>query len=180
VKPKPFQTPAPIVIRSGELVLREWQDDDISHMVEMFNTPEMERWTPVAHPFDVEAAKDFLRTARQGREWGLLQLAITEGGEPLGEVRLFPCDDQAMVEYAYGVGSAHRGRHLASRAVVATFPQARDEGYSVARIRVPIDNVGSAKVAKNAGFTLTDEPLIRHEARGNVYDQATWLRPIDL
>jgi RimJ/RimL family protein N-acetyltransferase len=178
VQPKPLQTPAPVVIRSDELVLREWQDDDIPHMVKMFDTAEMERWTPLAHPFDVEAAKDFLRSARQGREWGLLQLAITDGGEPLGEVRLFPCDDRAMVEYAYAVGSDHRGHHLASRAVVATFPLARDEGYSVARIRVPIDNVGSVKVARDAGFGLTDEPLIRHDARGYVYALATWVRRI--
>ena len=178
VQPKPLQAPRPVVIRFDELVLREWRDDDIPRMIDLFDTAEMERWTPMAHPFDTQAASEYLRLARGGPDWGLLQLAITDGDEPLGEVQLFPCDDSSMVDYAYGVGAGHRGRRLAARAVVATLPLAQSEGYDVARIRVPVDNVGSAKVARDAGFTLSEAPHIRYEARGHTYDHETWLKDL--
>lgn len=37
---------------TGEgLLLRPWREDDVSVMTELFDTDEMDRWTPLAHPF---------------------------------------------------------------------------------------------------------------------------------
>jgi RimJ/RimL family protein N-acetyltransferase len=177
--PRPLKASLPVVIRYEDLILREFREKDIPRMVEMFDTEEMERWTPLAHPFDAEAAADYIAASRLGPQRGWLQLAITIDEEhALGEVQIFPTDDPAMVDYAYGVGADYRGMRLGSRAVMATLPLVRSEGYSMARIRVPQGNVGSGKVARDAGFTLTDAPLISFEARGYVYDQVTWLKEL--
>lgn len=77
-------------VRGEGLVLRPWMLRDVPQMVELFDTTEMDRWTPLAYPFDEEAATAHVNNAHQGLSSGTLQLAVTEsGGEPLGEVLLF-------------------------------------------------------------------------------------------
>jgi RimJ/RimL family protein N-acetyltransferase len=169
----------PVQVRAQGLVLREWHERDVPFMVAMFDTAEMDRWTPLAHPFDEEAARAYLEGAHRRRAEGGLQLAITvDGDEPLGEVLLFPTDIDAACELGYSVGARHRGRGLATRAVRAMLPVARAEGYRVARLRIAVDNVASQRVARAAGFALTAEPLLRQERKGYVVHLATWASAI--
>ena len=148
-------------------------------MVAMFDTTEMDRWTPLAHPFDADVAASYVERAHSGRHKGSLQLAITEDGDvPLGEVLLFPTDDPAVCEFAYAVGAEHRGRSLAARALTAVLPMAKAEGYRRARLRIAVDNEASQRVADAAGFMRTDDPLLRRERKGYVLDMATWDRAI--
>ena len=120
----------PVLVRAEGLTLREWQRRDVPRMVAMFDTTEMDRWTPLAHPFDADVAASYVERAHSGRHKGSLQLAITEDGDvPLGEVLLFPTDDPAVCEFAYAVGAEHRGRSLAARALTAVLPMAKAEGY---------------------------------------------------
>lgn len=169
----------PVVIRAEGLVLREWDDEDVPAMVAMLNTSEMDRWTPLAHPFDEEVAAAYVERAHQRRAQGTLQLAITEdGAEPLGEVLLFPTDMDATCELGYTVGAEHRGRALAARAVRALLPLAKAEGYRNACLRIAVDNVASQQVALAAGFELTADPLLRQERKGYVVHLATWARAI--
>lgn len=80
-------------------------------MVEMFDTDEMDRWTPLPHPFDAGVAADYVASAQAARDNGTLQVAITrDGGSPLGEVILFPAERVAVCEFAFAVGEAHRER----------------------------------------------------------------------
>lgn len=144
-------------------------------MVALFDTAEMDRWTPLAYPFDRAAAEVYLARALAGRESGTLQFAITEdGGEALGEVLLFPTEADGVCELAYAVGANHRGRQLAARAIKAMLPVAVAPGYREARLLIATDNVGSQKVAVTAGFTRTDLPAIRRERKGHVLHLTTW------
>jgi RimJ/RimL family protein N-acetyltransferase len=146
-------------------------------MVELFNTDEMDRWTPLVHPFDEDAATTYVNNAHRGLSAGVLQLAVTQnGGEPLAEVLLFGTEEDETCEFAYAVGCEHRGQALAARSVRAVLPVAREAGYSRGRLRVAVDNVPSQLVAAAAGFTLTDEPLLRRERKGYLLHMATWRR----
>lgn len=166
---------SPVVIRAEGLVLREWRDGDVPRMVTMFDTPDIDRWTPLAHPFDVAAAEAYLERAHERRAQGSLQLAITEdGAEPLGEVLLFSTDLDTTCELGYMVGPEHRGRGLAARAIRAVLPLAKAEGYQEARLRIDVDNVVSQRVARSAGFEPTSEPLLREERKGYVVHLGTW------
>ncbi|MGW5971442.1 hypothetical protein [Streptomyces sp. NPDC055186] len=39
-------------------------------MIELYDDPEIDRWTPVPSPFDSRAAREYLPKAREGREEG--------------------------------------------------------------------------------------------------------------
>lgn len=164
-------------VRGEGLVLRPWMLRDVPQMVELFDTTEMDRWTPLAYPFDEEAATAYVNSAHQGLSSGTLQVAVTEsGGEPLGEVLLFGTEEGGTCEFAYAVGFEHRGQALAARSIRAVLPVAREAGYRRGRLRVAVDNVLSQLVASAAGFTLTDEPLLRRERKGYLLHMATWRR----
>lgn len=169
----------PVIVRACGLVLREWQPSDVPNMVAMFNTREMNRWTPLEYPFDERVASAYVERAHRARAGGTIQLAITEDGlTPLGEVLLFPTGVAQTCEFAYAVGSAYRGRALAARAVRALLPLARSQGYRTARLVIAVDNVPSHHVARAAGFTLTQERLQRRERKSYVLTMATWARSI--
>lgn len=164
-------------VRGEGLLLRPWTLDDVPRMVLLFNTSEMDRWTPLAYPLDEAAATAYVNSAHEGREVGLLQLALTQDGEePLGEVLLFGTEEDRTCEVAYAVGYEHRGLALGSRSVRAVFPAAREAGFTRARLRIAVDNEPSGRVAAAAGFTLTGEPLLRRERKGYVLHMATWRR----
>lgn len=167
------------VVEAEGLVLRAWREDDVPTMVELFDTAEMDRWTPLPSPFDEAVARAYVERARAAPADGTWQLAITaDGGAALGEVLLFPTEHDGMCELAYAVGAAHRGRSLGARAVRAVLELARQLGYEQARLRVAVDNVPSRRVAEASGFSLTPEPLARRERKGYVLDMATWKRPL--
>jgi RimJ/RimL family protein N-acetyltransferase len=170
---------APIVVHAEGLVLREWSREDLPTMVELFDDAEVDRWTPLAHPFDAAAANAYLVRAHERRASGTLQLAITEGlGEPLGEVLLFPGEQDGACELGYMVGASHRGRQLASRAVRAMLPYASQAGYLRAQLVIPVGNVASEKVGLTAGFVRVDAPLERVERKGYVLQLARWTRAL--
>jgi hypothetical protein len=78
--------PTPVRLAGVEIVLREWTDDDLPTMVELFDEPDVDRFTPLASPFDFAAATQYLGRARRNRAAGqACQLAITtDGGCALG------------------------------------------------------------------------------------------------
>jgi RimJ/RimL family protein N-acetyltransferase len=168
----------PLVISSDGLVLREWTDSDVPRMVELFDEPDVARWTPLESPFDSGAATRYLERARTGRSTGQsLQLAVTtDGGLPLGEVLLFTAAD-GTAELGYTVGAAHRGQGLAARAVRAAVDYGREAlGLTRFVLRIEPANVPSQRVATAAGFCRTaDEPVVR-ENKGRRAELETWER----
>jgi RimJ/RimL family protein N-acetyltransferase len=168
-----------VVIEADGLVLREWTERDLPQMVALFDTPEMNRWTPLAHPFDLAAAADYVRRAQAGRLAGSLQLAITESGDqPLGEILLFPAGNPGTCEFAYAVGAEHRGRSLAVRALTALLPLAVSRGYSTATLKIDVGNRPSQRVAISAGFTISRRPLEKRERKDCTLSLQTWSRSI--
>lgn len=177
--PRPVTSQTEYVVRGDGLILREWHERDVPAMVAMFDTAEMDRWTPLAHPFDAEFARSYVRRAGRAKSAGIVQLAITTDGViPLGEVLLFPTESPEECEFAYAVGSAHRGRHLASRSITQLLPIAKAKGYVQARLVVATDNGASQRVAAQAGFTQVRGPLQRRERKGYVLHMATWKRDL--
>ena len=63
------------------LVLREWRDADLATMMELFDDPCIAHRTPIASPFDLAAARDYLHKARQARvQDQRIHVAITTDG----------------------------------------------------------------------------------------------------
>ncbi|MFB8208175.1 MULTISPECIES: GNAT family N-acetyltransferase [unclassified Streptomyces] len=161
---------------TGEgLVLRDWTEDDLAAMPELFDHPDIAHWTPIVSPFDAEAARARLAKARQLRADGTaVLLAITlDGGAPLGEVMLRRAPEGT--ELGYAVGPAHRGQGLAGRAVRVMAAYAFEE-LDVDRVILELEaeNAASVAVAAANGFRLLGVPLIEGEEKGRPYALQTW------
>lgn len=162
-----------LTLTDGDLVLREWTDEDLPAMSELFDEPSVAYRTPLASPFDEAAAAAYLTMIRRTRADGTrLHLAITkDGGTPLGEV-LLSLTHGAL---GYAVGAAHRGQGLASRATRLLTGHAH-EVLGLARVILQIepDNAASAAVAHAAGYRLTGEPPETVCSNGRTHTLLTW------
>lgn len=171
--------PSSIRLSGDGILLREWAETDLAALVELYDDPEIDRWTPVPSPFDSTAASEYLAKAHEGREDGRkkAQLAITtDGKQPRGEVLLFRNElDARDVELAYGVGSQHRRQGLASRAVGLAADYAhRQRGVRRVLLRIEPGNCPSVAVARATGFQLTDDEPVTLEVKGRQIRLLTW------
>ncbi|WP_405970133.1 GNAT family N-acetyltransferase [Streptomyces sp. NBC_00988] len=174
----PAPVPAQLRLTGEDLVLREWTENDLPAMTDLFHDPEIAHWTPLASPFDETAARAYLATARRARAEGLcIQLAITTDGQlPLGEVLVIRQNANGRTaSLGYSVGAAHRGRRLGARALTVMTEYAH-HALDLPRLTLSIatDNAASAAVARAAGYHLTDEPPITTVRRGWSLTLRTW------
>jgi RimJ/RimL family protein N-acetyltransferase len=154
------------------LILREWSDEDLPALRDLFDDPDVAYRTPLPSPFDLEAARDYLADAGRSQR---VQLAITTDGlQVRGEVRL-NCITGGI---SYVVGAAHRGQRLAVRAVQLMTEHAH-EALGLPRVILEIepDNHPSVAVARAAGFRLTDAPPETVADKGRSLTLFTWARP---
>ncbi|WP_424639612.1 GNAT family N-acetyltransferase [Embleya sp. AB8] len=176
--------------------LREWVDDDVPVMVDLFDEERVVRWTPLVSPFDADAAREYLKRARDFRALHRgAQLAVTvDGGEACGEVLLFRADDGAPVdlgsddavsepaptlvgEIAYVIGARHRRQGLAARSVrLMTEYALRDLGADAVILRIAPENAASEAVARSAGFRRTDAAPVVRERPGRRVVLHTWVK----
>ncbi|MFI0960584.1 GNAT family N-acetyltransferase [Streptomyces sp. NPDC021080] len=167
--------PERIELAGEGLVLRDWTEEDLTAMPELFDHPDIAYWTPIVSPFDDAAAHARLDRARQLRAEGTaVLLAITvDGGAPLGEVMLRRAPEGTEIGYA--VGPAHRGQGLAVRAVRVMAAYAFEQ-LAAERVILELEaeNAASVAVATKAGFTLLDVPLITGEEKGRPFALQTW------
>ena len=167
--------PAKTNISGFGLYLREWTDADLPVMVELFDDPQVGRWTPLSRPFDLAAARAYLDQARTRRAEGRsIQLTITtDEHTALGEVLLFVTGPDGrgpggrVAELAYAVGAASRRQALATRAVrLMTGYAYQTLGMLQVILRIDPDNSASVGVARAAGFVLTDAAPITSGTSG--------------
>jgi hypothetical protein len=135
--------PADATISGFGLYLREWTDADLPVMVELFDDPQVDRWTPLRRPFDLAAARAYLDQARTRRAEGRsIQLAITtDEHTALGEVLLFvtgpdgrePAGRDAELAYAVGPASPERGHDRAPPALTSPIRSGPRTAWSSAR-----------------------------------------------
>ncbi|WP_327290214.1 GNAT family N-acetyltransferase [Streptomyces sp. NBC_01198] len=167
--------PGPVELAGEGVVLREWTEGDLAAMPGLFDHTDIAYWTPLVSPFDAAAARARLDRARRLKADGTaLLLAITaDGGTPLGEVMLRRVPEG--IELGYVVGPAHRGQALAVRAVLVSAGYAFGQlGADQVILELEAENSASVAVAKGAGFTLLDVPLIEGEEKGRPYLLQTW------
>jgi RimJ/RimL family protein N-acetyltransferase len=181
----------PVILAGGGLVLRKWTDADLLTMIELFDDPSVDRWTPLESPFDQDAARRYLaRAAARRLDGTALQFAITEDdGPPLGELLIFDSDGQPtdgsdvgadVAEFGYSVGLRYRGHGLAARAVRLAIEQAAVPwGLRLLRLRIEVGNVASERVAADSGFARVEQPPQAVWSKGRSIELALWERALD-
>ncbi len=140
----------------------------------LFDDPEIAHWTPLASPFDLLAAEEYLARVRRGRAAGeRLHLAITtDGREPMGEVML----NVVAGTIGYGVGAAYRGQRLAYRALLLMTEYALQvERLPQVKLEIEAGNAASVAVARAAGYRLVNAEPVPVESNGRSYSLHTWV-----
>jgi RimJ/RimL family protein N-acetyltransferase len=168
--------PSVITIAGRGLQLRELADNDVPVMVQLFDEPEVGRWTPLPFPFDIPAAESYL--ARHIREAGTgIHLAITtDGQEPLGEILLYRTGEHGQdAELAYAIGARYRRQRLALHAVRLMTSYAYDQlTRKRVILRIEAETQASNRVALAANFQRTDEPPAIRDTKGRAVTLLTW------
>ncbi|WP_285777489.1 GNAT family N-acetyltransferase [Microtetraspora sp. NBRC 13810] len=158
-----------------DVVLRPWTEDDLATMAELFDDPGIAYRTPLASPFDLTAAREYLEMIRRSGEQRVHFAVTTDGGQARGEVLV----NLAASSMGWAVGAAHRGQGLAARAVRLLVEHAH-ETLAMPRLYAQIepDNHASMAVAKATGFQLTDEAPQQVADKGRSYELLTWLHTV--
>ncbi len=162
------------------LHFREWRLEDVDAMTSLFDTEQMNRWTPLPSPFSADVAREYVLRAQQGRDGGTLQMAVCPQVDlpPVGEVILFPGGVVDEVEVAYAVGAGYQGQGIATRALLAALDLARARGARRAALTIAEGNDASAGVAIAAGFRVADSPMRERQRKGFVLQMRTWTRDL--
>lgn len=168
----PTMDPNPIVIAGRRTVLREWTDDDLAVMQELFDDPDVAYRTPLVSPFDHDAALRYLRNVQQARLDGKrIHLAITRDAQPFGEIML----NLTTGSVGYVVGAVGRGQGLATEALVAVTEYAHTTlGLAVVVLEIEADNLASVGVARRAGFELSGAAPETVTDKGRTYELVAW------
>ena len=146
-------------LRSGDLVLRPWADDDAPSLAAAWADPEVRRWTGVPERCDLAAARRWIsgddRRTAAGRS---LDLVVIRDGAVAGEVGLTAFDAaRTTAELGWWTAPAHRGRGVASIAVGLVARWALHEvGLRSVTARCHRDNGAAAAVARHAGLQPLD------------------------
>ena len=149
-------------------MLRCWTPADLPLMVELFDDPDMARWTPLPSPFTADDARARLITSRRS---DVTLLAITtDGTRPLGEVMV-----TATGSLGYAVGARYRRQGLAVRALrLLRDHSAGALDVPALRLEIEPDNVASAAVARAADFRLVPSKRRTAEGKGRTYVLDVW------
>ncbi|MHB8643081.1 MAG: GNAT family N-acetyltransferase [Gaiellaceae bacterium] len=148
-------------IRSGDVVLRPWSEDDLDALVGRINDPDIASFLDrLPQPYTEDDAREWFRICTAG--WADGRLAAfgihvddTEGA--IGGIGINFLDglDEGGAEVGYWVAAEARGRGIATAATRAAAAWVFAEVPELARLqlRADVENVASNRVAERAGFT---------------------------
>jgi RimJ/RimL family protein N-acetyltransferase len=154
-------------LSDGVVALRPWTPADIPALVEACQDPEIPRWTLVPSPYTADDARGYLQRVAAGWKDGTrATFAVVDAADhdaPLGSAALQAIAwDQLAADVGYWLAAPARGRGFATRAVELLVGWAFGSlGLERIELRTNEDNAASRAVARRAGFTPSDGPLVR-------------------
>jgi len=140
-----------IVLRTPRLLLDAVRPDDTDAVLEYCNDPALQGYIPVPVPYTRESAEGY--TGGYAPRAPLLW-AIRESGQLVGVIEL-KVHELASAELGYWLGKPHRNRGIMTEAAKAVVEFGLDPvGGNLEHIDwyAVVGNIGSATVARNAGF----------------------------
>jgi RimJ/RimL family protein N-acetyltransferase len=152
IRPVPLPDPP---LAEGELRLRPWTVADAAALAAAWADPDVARFTGVPADRSEAAARRWIEGDGARRAAGAsLDLVVEVDGAVAGEVGLVDRSGQpGVAEVGWWTGPAHRGRHVATRAVALVARWALDAlGLSALEAVCDPANPASAAVARGAGF----------------------------
>jgi RimJ/RimL family protein N-acetyltransferase len=159
-------------LRTGQLLLRPWDGDDLPVLVALGQDLSVTRWFPIVpYPYRERDASDWLRSEESARRAGkgiAFAMSCTDSGEVVGGINLGNID--ALLRTAsigYWLAAHARGHGYMAPAVRVVAAWAF-EVLGLARLEGTVDpeNIASQRVAERCGFRregcLRSSTIIRH------------------
>ncbi|MGW6709421.1 GNAT family N-acetyltransferase [Streptomyces sp. NPDC054956] len=146
-----------VTISTDRLVLRPFEEEDVTALAEMMNDEQITAWTSVPHPYTHAHALDWAtRAAHEERTAGRgIVLAVTEflTQRLVGIVHLQNTDWRLRAaEVGYVIAPWARGEGYASESVRAVAHWLfREQGFERFELRTAADNTASQQVAQKIG-----------------------------
>lgn len=143
------------IIRTKRLLLRPFELKDVNDVLAYASDPEWSRFLPVARPYTVRDAEEFV--SRQIlKNWDEKpRFAIEFKGVVVGSVRLTIETEQSIASLRYSIARPCWNRGLMTEAVTAVMGWGFDEfGLQKVYSRVDAGNNASWRVMEKIGMTL--------------------------
>jgi ribosomal-protein-alanine N-acetyltransferase len=143
------------VLTDGIVLLRLWEAGDRDFVIDLFNDPTVQEFTPVARPFTTEMAEVFVTTAyERWREGASVAFAVLDAGTGtrVGQItlRLSP---NSPSEVAYSIASSQRSKGYATAALrLVTEWALTDPALESVTALIDEANMPSRRVAEKARF----------------------------
>ncbi|WP_328924778.1 GNAT family N-acetyltransferase [Streptomyces sp. NBC_00190] len=146
-----------VTISTDRLVLRPFEEEDVTALTEMMNDENVTAWTTVPHPYTQADAHGWAtRQSHAERTEGRgLVLAVTEflTHRLVGVIHLQSTNWRTRsTEVGYVTAPWARGEGYASESVLAVAQWLfREQGFERLELRTPADNTASQQVAQKIG-----------------------------
>lgn len=169
--------PSDLRLSGDGLILRDWTDDDVPALLELFDDPQTDLHYPLGATLDMELGERYIERQRQFRTEGRrIDLAITlEGTKPIGQLGI-SLDGEKREGWLGGtVAAAYRNQGIARRAVSVLVDYLHNTSQ-ISRFVAQIDptNLASITAAESLGLVRTDAPPETTEHAGRTFTVLTW------
>lgn len=168
----------PAELRAGGLVLRRWREDDAAAYWAALESPGGRLW----HGWSLVTHDNVVAALARRRDWSTgdhASWALADAARLVGSISLHRIDrEQEDAEIGYWIAPVARGYGFAALAAEAVCRWAFAD-LALHRIQLfhAVENVASARVAKNAGFTCEGRLRQSHRYGDGVrHDEFIWAR----
>ena len=153
---------APTTLHTPRLVLRPLTMEDVNDVLEYASDAEWSRFLPVASPYTVKDAEEFV-TRQILKDWrDKPRFAVEFNGVVVGSVKLTIEKPLSIASLRYSIARSCWNRGLMTEAVTAVVGWGFDEfGLEKVYARMDVENVGSWRVMEKIGMTR-ERTLRRH------------------
>ena len=144
----------PTTLHTRRLVLRAFTIDDADDVFEYASDAEWSRFVPVASPYTLRDAEEFV-TRQTLKSWDEKpRFAIEFNGVVVGSIKLTIEKSLSIASLRYSIARPCWNRGLTTEAVAAVVGWGFDEfGLQKVYSRMDVDNVGSWRVMEKIGMT---------------------------
>lgn len=155
------------IVETERCYLRETQVSDVDSFYELYQAPEMTRYTDALYESKISECayvREYIEKVYKYLEFGIWTVVLKETGEIIGRAGLNVREGYDLPELGYVIGRPWQGQGIATEVCRAILKFAKEE-YGFERIMALIqeENQVSLHLAEGLGFQLQEKVLLENK-----------------